>query len=129
LVVTRLVSTLRKQAEEALSSVSYRVIETEERERQRIAHELHENIGQRVTVLYLQIDKLKRDSLVLSEGGFLSGSEDPHFSLKLAPHVNILIGDRGSGKSTALNLLGLLADSVSEEADDLVTKLLALLDR
>jgi signal transduction histidine kinase len=63
LVVTRLVSTVRKQAEEALSSVSYRVIEAEERERQRIAHDLHENIGQRVTMLFLQIDKLKQDSL------------------------------------------------------------------
>ena len=63
LVVTRLVSTVRKQAEEALSSVSYRVIEAEERERQRIAHDLHENIGQRVTMLLLQIEKLKRDSL------------------------------------------------------------------
>jgi len=63
LVVTRLVSTVRKQAEEALSSVSYRVIEAEEKERQRIAHDLHENIGQRVTLLFVQIDKLKRDSL------------------------------------------------------------------
>jgi len=63
LVVTRLVSTVRKQAEEALSSVSYRVIEAEEKERQRIAHDLHENIGQRVTMLFLQIEKLKRDSL------------------------------------------------------------------
>src|SRR4029077_7740306 len=63
LVVTRLVCTVRKQAEEALSSVSYRVIEAEEKERQRIAHDLHENIGQRVTMLFLQIEKLKRDSL------------------------------------------------------------------
>ena len=63
LVITRLVSRVRKQAEEALSSVSYRVIEAEEQERQRIAHDLHENIGQRVTMLLLQIDKLKRDSL------------------------------------------------------------------
>jgi signal transduction histidine kinase len=63
LVITRLVSRVRKQAEEALSSVSYRVHEAEEQERQRIAKDLHENIGQRVTVLYLQIEKLKRDSL------------------------------------------------------------------
>jgi signal transduction histidine kinase len=63
LIITRLMSTVRKQAEEALSSVSYRVIEAEERERQRIAKDLHENIGQRVTMLLLQIDKLKRDSL------------------------------------------------------------------
>jgi signal transduction histidine kinase len=65
---------------------------------------------------------------VSSEGGFLRGNEGPQFALRLDPHINILIGDRGSGKSTALNLLGLLADSVSEEAVDLVTKLLTLLD-
>jgi signal transduction histidine kinase len=63
LIITRLVSTVNKQAEEALSSVSYRVIEAEEQERQKIARDLHENIGQRVTMLVLQIDKLKRDSL------------------------------------------------------------------
>ncbi len=63
LIIARLMSTVRKQAEEALSSVSYRVIEAEEQERQRIAKDLHENIGQRVTMLFLQIEKLKRDSL------------------------------------------------------------------
>lgn len=63
LIITRLVSRVNKHAEEALSSVSYRVLEAEEQERQRIAKDLHENIGQQVTMLVLQIDKLKRDSL------------------------------------------------------------------
>jgi signal transduction histidine kinase len=63
LIIARLMSTVRKQAEEALSSVSYRVIEAEEQERQRIAKDLHEDIGQRLTMLYLQIEKLKLDSL------------------------------------------------------------------
>jgi signal transduction histidine kinase len=62
LIIARLMSTVRKQAEEALSSVSYRVIEAEEQERQKIAKELHENIGQRMTLLFLQIERLKRDS-------------------------------------------------------------------
>ena len=63
LIIARLMSTVRKQAEEALSSVSYRVIEAEEQERQRIAKDLHENIGQGVTMLLLQIERLQRDSL------------------------------------------------------------------
>ena len=63
LIITRLVSRVNKQAEEALSSVSYRVIVAEERERQRIAHELHENIGQRLTLLSLEIEQIKPDSL------------------------------------------------------------------
>ena len=67
LIITRLVSRVQKQAEEALSSVSFRVIEAEEQERRRIATDLHENIGQRVTMLVLQIEKLKRDCLNAAE--------------------------------------------------------------
>lgn len=63
LVIDRLMSRVRKQAQEALSSVSYRVIEAEEQERQRIAMDLHENIGQRLTMLTLAIEQLKRDSV------------------------------------------------------------------
>jgi signal transduction histidine kinase len=63
LVVTRLVSTVRKSAEEALSSVSYRAIEAEEQERQRIAKELHEGVGQRLTLLALEIEQIKPDPL------------------------------------------------------------------
>ena len=46
-----------------LSSVSYRVIEAEERERQRIAKDLHEGIGQRVTLLLIEIEQLKANSI------------------------------------------------------------------
>jgi signal transduction histidine kinase len=62
LIIARLMSTVRKQAEDALSSVSSKVIEAEEQERQRIAKELHEGIGQRMTMLALQIEQLNSDS-------------------------------------------------------------------
>lgn len=62
-VITRLLSRVRKQAEEALSSVGRKVIEGEERERHRIAHELHEDIGQRVALVMLEIEQLNTDSL------------------------------------------------------------------
>jgi signal transduction histidine kinase len=62
LVITRLVSRVRTQSEEALSTVNYRVIEAEEQERQRIAAELHEDIGQRLTLLALGIEPLKTDT-------------------------------------------------------------------
>ena len=61
LVITRLVSRVRKLADQALSSVSHRVIEAEERERQRIARNLHEGIGQRLALLAIQIEQLKTD--------------------------------------------------------------------
>jgi len=63
LIITRLVSRVRKQAEEALSSVSYKVIKAEEQERHRMATELHEDIGQRLTMLALGIERLKTDTL------------------------------------------------------------------
>jgi K+-sensing histidine kinase KdpD len=59
LVITRLVTRVRKLAEEALFSVSHRVIEAEERERQRIAKDLHEDIGQRLGLLAIEIEQLK----------------------------------------------------------------------
>ena len=62
IMIASLVSRVRKQAKDALSSVGYRVIEAEERERQRIAHELHEGIGQRVTLLAINIEGLKAAS-------------------------------------------------------------------
>jgi signal transduction histidine kinase len=62
LVIAGLVSTVRKHAEDALSSVSYRVIEAEEQERHRIASDLHEDIGQRLTLLVLEVEQLKEDT-------------------------------------------------------------------
>jgi PAS domain S-box-containing protein len=54
--------TERKQAEEALADVSRKVIEAEERERKRISVDLHENIGQRLTMLTIEISQLKQES-------------------------------------------------------------------
>jgi len=62
-IIASLVSRVRKQAEEALTTVSYKVIEAEEKERQRIAKDLHEGIGQNVTLLVIEIEQLKADSL------------------------------------------------------------------
>jgi PAS domain S-box-containing protein len=53
--------TERKLAEEALSSMSRKVIEAEERERRRIARDLHEDIGQRLALLAIEIEQLKTD--------------------------------------------------------------------
>src|SRR5580692_1228700 len=50
-----------KRAEEALSSMNRRVIEAEERERNRIARDLHEDIGQRLALLAIGIEQLKND--------------------------------------------------------------------
>jgi len=52
--------TERKQAEEALSSVSRRLIEAQEHERTRIARELHDDINQRIAMLAVDLDQLQQ---------------------------------------------------------------------
>jgi signal transduction histidine kinase len=50
-----------RAAVEALSGMNRRVIEAEERERNRIAKDLHEDIGQRLTLLAIRIEQLKNE--------------------------------------------------------------------
>ena len=51
--------TERKLAEEAISSMSRRLIEAQEAERTRIARDLHDNIGQRLALLSVSLDQAK----------------------------------------------------------------------
>ena len=55
--------TERKQAEEALLSMTRRVIEAQEQERARIARELHDDIGQRVALLAINLAQLEQSPL------------------------------------------------------------------
>ena len=50
----------RKRAEEALSSVNGRLIEAQESERARIARDLHDDIGQRLAVLAITLEHMRR---------------------------------------------------------------------
>ena len=54
--------TERKLAEEALSSVSRRLIEAQEEERTRIARELHDDISQQIALLAIELDHPKEFS-------------------------------------------------------------------
>jgi PAS domain S-box-containing protein len=51
--------TERKRAEEALSSARTKLIEVQEQERTRIARELHDDIGQRLALLIVELDQLR----------------------------------------------------------------------
>jgi PAS domain S-box-containing protein len=53
--------TERKRAEEALASLSGRLIEAQEAERTRIARELHDDINQRLAMVAVNLKTLKRD--------------------------------------------------------------------
>jgi len=61
--------TERKLAEEAIATVSRRLIAAQEDERTRIGRELHDDIGQQITLLALDIEQFRR------RGG-LQGSDD-----------------------------------------------------
>ena len=56
-----------KRAEEALSGMSRKLIESQEQERDRIGRELHDDIGQRLALLALQLYQLQNDTLTLPE--------------------------------------------------------------
>jgi PAS domain S-box-containing protein len=53
--------TERKLADEALYSISGRLIEAQEQERTRIARELHDDFSQRMALLSIELDLLKKD--------------------------------------------------------------------
>jgi PAS domain S-box-containing protein len=52
--------TKRKLAEEALSGVSRKLIEAQEHERARIGRDLHDDIGQRLSLLAVQLQQMKQ---------------------------------------------------------------------
>jgi signal transduction histidine kinase len=53
--------TERKLAEEAQASLSRRLIEAQEQERTRIGRELHDDIGQRLAMLALELEQLQEN--------------------------------------------------------------------
>jgi signal transduction histidine kinase len=53
--------THRKQMEEAISSMSKKLIESQEQERARIGRELHDDINQRLGLLAVQLEQLRAD--------------------------------------------------------------------
>jgi len=61
LIISRLVSKLRKMAEEALSSVNRRLVDAEDRERAMIAKDLDDDVGQRCALLANRFEQLSRD--------------------------------------------------------------------
>jgi PAS domain S-box-containing protein len=51
--------TQRKQMQEALSDLARRLIEAQEQERARIARELHDDVGQRLAIVSIELDQLR----------------------------------------------------------------------
>ena len=115
--------TERKRVEVALSSMSRRLIEAQEQERTRIARELHDDIGQRLALLAVELEQLHQDppdrSEVRSRMGALqkqtaeiandtqSLSHELHLSkleyLGLAPAIRSFCGEFGKQQNVEIN--------------------------
>lgn len=102
--------TSRKLAEEALSTVSQKLIEAQEQERSRIARELHDDVNQRLALLGVGLDRLRRDlpSSAIELSGRLSDAWQ--LVMDLANDVQNLSHQLHSPK---LELLGLASASAS----------------
>ncbi len=103
-VVTFIDITERKAAELALASVSRKLIEAQEQERTRIARELHDDIGQRLGMLAIEIDELRQNSSELPIAGRVA--ELWKHTCEIANDVQSLSHELHSAK---LEYLGLLA--------------------
>ena len=60
-IIARLVSRVRRMAEGALSSVDRRLVDAEERERARIARDLHDDVGQRIALFIIKFGRFRAE--------------------------------------------------------------------
>jgi len=102
--------TERKQMEEALSSMHRKLIEAQERERTRIARDLHDDINQSLALLALELEQLRR-----TPPGSASGFRE-HLG-DLGKRVSSIVSDVHAIShelhSSKLELLGLVAAAKS----------------
>ncbi len=82
----------------------------------------------------LRITEIKKDTNnrilgLMTEGGFLKLPNSHDFNITIKNGTNVFIGNRGSGKSTILQLFSLVSGSISEEATSFVNIILNQLNQ
>jgi PAS domain S-box-containing protein len=97
--------TERKLAEATLASVSRKLIEAQDQERTRIGRELHDDIGQRLALVAVQMQQLHEDPLVLPEVRSRTGEVHKQIS-EIATDIQSLSHELHSAK---LQYLGIAA--------------------
>jgi PAS domain S-box-containing protein len=97
--------TRRKQIDEALSEIPRRLIEAQEQERSRIGRELHDDIGQRLALLAVELQQLHENSLILPDVRSRTG-EFQHQTSGIAADVQSLSHEL---HSASLQYLGIVA--------------------
>jgi PAS domain S-box-containing protein len=99
--------TERKLAEAALVDVNRRLIEAQEQERARIARDLHDDIGQRLALLAVQLEQLQQNPRNLPEIRSLMGQLQEQAS-EIAADIQSLSHELHSSKLEHLGLAGSL---------------------
>jgi PAS domain S-box-containing protein len=97
--------TERKLSEEALASMTRKLLEAQEQERKRIARELHDNISQRIALLAVGIEKLKDDVPYQMPGVRDPVDEIHKQTLEIAKDVQDLSHELHSSKLEYLGLV------------------------
>ncbi len=97
--------TERKLAQAALANVSRKLIEAQEQERTRIGRELHDDIGQRLAMVAIELQQLHEDPLVLLEVRSRAGELQKQIS-EIAADTQSLSHELHSAKLQYLGIAG-----------------------
>jgi PAS domain S-box-containing protein len=97
--------TERKLAEAALANVSRKLIEAQEQERTRIGRELHDDIGQRLALLAIELQQLHENSLILPDVRSRMGEFQKRIS-EIATDIQSLSHELHSAKLQYLGIAG-----------------------
>lgn len=108
--------TERKLAEEALADINRRLIEAQEAERARIARDLHDDIGQRLTLSGIALEQLKRSLRDSKNGAHASMAELQQYFQEISATIHNLSHELHSATLEHLGLVAAIRGSCRELA-------------
>jgi PAS domain S-box-containing protein len=106
--------TKRKEAEEVLSGVNRKLIEAQERERVRIARELHDDIAQRLALLAVELDQIRLNNQTLPSEILSQVQELQKQTADLTTDVQSMSHNLHSSKVEILGLIGAVKATCKE---------------
>jgi PAS domain S-box-containing protein len=98
--------TKRKEAEEVLSDIRRKLIEAQDQERTRIARELHDDIGQRLALLVVELDQIRHNDSALPSDVISRVRELQEQATELTTDIQTMSHTLHSSK---IELLGIVA--------------------